>query len=117
MFGTFDDMFICWLIVYLTKLNPFLNFCYGTFSPPQCVCVDVCIYLQLYAHFEWEADGQELVENILLASGQREAGESSYQHAGLHEPLHHGLESSITHAWLQTAFGQDGGICLPYLSS
>lgn len=66
-----------------------------------CVCLVVCICLSLYVYCEVEADGRRLVENRLLASGQKEARESSYQHVSPHAPLHHLPESSITHASLQ----------------
>lgn len=66
-----------------------------------CLCVFVCICLSLYVYCEIETDGRRLVENRLLASGQKEARESSYQHVGPDAPLHHLPESSITHASLQ----------------
>lgn len=66
-----------------------------------CVCSFVCICLSLYVYFEEKTDGGVLMENRLLALGQKKARESSYQHVGPHVPLHHCPESSITHASFQ----------------
>lgn len=46
--------------------------------------------------------GGARMENKLLAPGQRKAGKCVL-HVGLHAALHHGPESSITHASLGSA--------------